>query len=217
MYRAKKLAVVLITFILVTASLEVDASAQALKALQRVPCIWYPVWFHEGKLIRPLIDSGSEINAITPAYAAELGFTARKTSIRAQKIDSSPLETHGIVSARFSLQNSLGKVWFCEETFLLADTSMEVVLRMLFLSLSNANVKFAELEKFTWRSYILAGALPITSWVELINKREFAKTVLDKNSETFVIYVSALELLTAMWIHPSRAPQVLDDPTLAAL
>ncbi len=51
--------------------------------------------------------------------------------------------------ARFSLQDSLGKVWFFEETFLLADTSMEVVLGMPFLSLSNADVEFAELGKLT--------------------------------------------------------------------
>ncbi len=101
--------------------------------------------------------------------------------------------------------------------FLLADTSMEVVLGMLFLSLSNTDVKFAELEKLIWRSYIVAEALPITSRVELIDKKEFAKAALDENSETFVVHVAAIELPTAMLIHPSRVPQVLDDPTLAAL
>ena len=39
LYWAKKLAIVLTTFMLVTASLKADASAQALKVLQRVPCI----------------------------------------------------------------------------------------------------------------------------------------------------------------------------------
>ncbi len=85
-----------------TASLEANASAQASKALQRVPCIRYPIRFQGGQPIRALIDSGSEVNAMTPAYAAELGFTARKTSVGAQKIDGSPLETYGMASARFS-------------------------------------------------------------------------------------------------------------------
>ncbi len=94
---------------------------------------------------------------------------------------------------------------------------MEVVQGMPFLSLSNADVEFAEQGKLTWRSYTAAEALPTTSRVKLIDKREFAKAVLDENSETFVVHVAALELPTAMPIHPFRAPQVLEDPTLAAL
>ncbi len=110
-----------------------------------------------------------------------------------------------MASARFLIQDSLGKVRFFEETFLLADTSIEVVLGMPFLSLSNVNVEFAELGKLTWRTYIVAEALPTTSRVELINKREFAKAALDENSETFVVHVSALE---ATRIHLFSAAQI---------
>ncbi len=39
---------------------------------------------------------------MTPAYAAKLGLTMRKTSVEAQKIDGSPLETHGMTAAKFS-------------------------------------------------------------------------------------------------------------------
>ena len=77
-----------------------------------------------------------------------------------------------------------------EETFLLADTSMEIVLGMPFLALGNTDVEFTGLEKLTWRSYTAAEALSTTNWVEFIDKKEFAKTALDKNSETFVIYVA---------------------------
>ncbi len=100
---------------------------------------------------------------------------------------------------------------------MLTDTSMEVVLGMPFLFFSNADVEFAEQEKLTWRSYTAAEALPTTSRVELINKRGFAKAALDGNSETLVVHVAALELSTAMPIHPSRVPQVLEGPILAAL
>ncbi len=86
---------------------------------------------------------------MTPAYVAELGLTTQKTSVRAQMIDGLPLETYGMASASFSLQDSLGRVRFFEETFLLVDTSMEVVLEMPFLSLSNADIEFAELGKLT--------------------------------------------------------------------
>ncbi len=111
---------------------------------------------------------------MTPAYTVELGLTAWKTSVGAQKIDGLPLETYGMASASFLLQNSLRRVRFFEETFLLADTSMEVVLGMPFLSLSNADVKFAEVGKLTWRLSTTVNALPTTSQIELIDKREFA-------------------------------------------
>lgn len=38
----------------------------------------------------------------------------------------------------------LGKVQFFEKTLLLANTSIEVVLKMLFLILLNADVEFVE-------------------------------------------------------------------------
>ena len=81
---------------------------------------------------------------------------------------------------------------------------MKIVLKMPFLALSNADVEFTELGKLTWRSYIAAEALPTTSQIELIDKREFARAGLDKNSKTFVIYVAVLEVLTTMLIHPSK-------------
>ncbi len=65
--------------------------------------------------------------------------------------------------------------------------------------------------------YIAVEALPITSRVKLIDKREFAKAAMDGNPETFVVYVAALEVPIAMLIHPSRAPQVQNNSTLAAL
>ncbi len=111
---------------------------------------------------------------MTLAYAARLGLTIQKTSVGAQKIASLPLETHGMTSARFSFQDSLGRVRFFEETFLLADTSMEVVLEMPFLALSNADFQFGAKE-LTWRSYITTKALPITSQVELIVKENLLK------------------------------------------
>ena len=45
-----------------------------------------------------------------------------------------------MVITRFSIQDKLGRARFFEKTFLLADTSMEVVLGMLFLTLSNADI-----------------------------------------------------------------------------
>ncbi len=103
--------------------------------------------------------------------------------------------------ARFSLQDSLGRVLFFDETFLLTDTNMEVVLELLFLALNNADFQF-NTKKLTWRSSTNVEALPTTSWVKLINKREFTKAALDENSKTFVVHVANLEVIT---IHLSQA------------
>ncbi len=81
---------------------------------------------------------------MTPVYTAKLGFATRKTNVDAEKIYGSALVTNEIVIAGFSLQNKLGKVQFFEETFLLADTSMEVVLGLPFRTLSDADIWFAE-------------------------------------------------------------------------
>lgn len=68
-----------------------------------------------------------------------------------------------------------------------------MILEISFFSFSNIDVDFVELGKLTWRSYNIAEALPTTSWVEFIDKKEFVKTALDENFKTFIVYVEALE------------------------
>ncbi len=111
--------------------------------------------------VKALIDSNSKVNVMTSAYATKLGFTIWKTSIGAKKIDGSLLETYSMVPASFLLQDSLGKVQFLEKTFLLTNISMEMILKIPFLSYNNTDVEFAELEKLIWRSYMAAEALSI--------------------------------------------------------
>ncbi len=66
---------------------------------------------------------------------------------------------------------------------------------MPFLSISNADVELIKKPgKLTWRFYTIAEALPTTSRVELVDKKEFAKAALDENSETFVVHVATLEV-----------------------
>ena len=116
-------------------------------ALDRVPCIRYPIWFKKSKVqVQALINSGSEVNAITPEYASKLGLKVRPTNVGAQKIDGFTLETFGIVLASFQVEDKLGRTRYFQETFLLADISVEMVLGMLFLTFSNANIQFAEKE-----------------------------------------------------------------------
>lgn len=92
--------------------------------MERVPCLRYPVRIRmDQDDTQALIDSGSEVNAMYPTYAAKLGLPVGKTDVGTQKIDKSHLETFRMVIAGFSLQDKLGQVRFFQETFLLADTS----------------------------------------------------------------------------------------------
>ena len=77
---------------------------------------------------------------MTPAFAAQLGLSIYLTGIDIQKIDCSALKTYDMAIAGFSIQDKLGGARFFKETFLLAYTSMEVVLRMFFLAFSNADI-----------------------------------------------------------------------------
>ena len=110
-----------------------------------------------------------------------------------------------MVKVRFSIQNKKNKIRFFEKAFLLANTSMKVVLWMSFLAFSNADIQFLT-ESFTWRSYSTAKALSTARWAEYINKHKFAKAALYKNSETFVVHVAVLKALKP-FVHLFRAPR----------
>lgn len=66
-----------------------------------------------------------------------------------------------------------------------------MVLGMPFLSFSNVDINF-DTKNLIWRLYTAAEALPTTSRIKLIDKKEFAKTALDENPETFVMHIAAL-------------------------
>lgn len=113
-----------------------------IEILQFIPCIYYPVLFRQ-KLVQVLINSGSEINVMSPVYIEKLGLWVRKTNISAQKINSITLIIHGMVVTNFSLKDKYGRDRFFEDIFLVANTSIEIVLDMPFFSLFNANIRFA--------------------------------------------------------------------------
>ena len=155
-----------------TSSSMTGASREALKVrvLDRVSYICYPVQFrkNKGKDILALLDSGSEVNAMSPAYAAHLSLKVRVTNVGAQKIEGFSPATYGMVIAAFQVVNKLGRSQFFQETFLLADISIEVVLGMPFFTFSNANVQFAEKE-LTWRTYTTEEAFLTTRQIEIID------------------------------------------------
>lgn len=81
-----------------------------LGALQNISYIWYLVQFKRNYNIKALLDSRSKINAMTLAYATELGLRPRATNVNIQEIDGSALEIYVMISASFSLQDRQKRV-----------------------------------------------------------------------------------------------------------
>ena len=82
------------------------ASPEALKG---VLYIKYSIQF-QAQQVEALINSGSEVNAMTPTFVANLGLSTQPTNDGAQKIDDSSLKTYGMTIAGFSIQDRLGKI-----------------------------------------------------------------------------------------------------------
>ena len=114
-----------------------------------------------------------------------------------------------MIIAGFQVEDKLGRARFFQESFLLAETSIKIVIGMLFFTLSNASMQFAE-KTLMWRSYTATEALPTTKRLELINKKEFAKIALDEKFETFVLHVVTLKApLVGIAIYLSPKAQIL--------
>ena len=114
------------------------------EALEHVSCIHYPVWFKKDKIqVQALVDSGCEVNAMHSSFVKQLGLPIQPTDVGAQKIDGTTLDTHEMVLTVFSVEDKANQIRFFEETFLVANISLEVVLGMLFLILSGADVDFS--------------------------------------------------------------------------
>ena len=181
--------------------------------LERVPCIHYSVQFKKDTSkaqIQALIDSGSEVNAIHLTFVKQLGLPIKPTDVGAQKIDRTTLDTYGMVVVAISVEDKANQVKFFEETFLVANVSPEVVLGMLFLTLSGADVDFSGRE-LRWRTYTTEEVLPTTRRVELVGKKEFAAAALDPEHETYVVHVASLSsapLVASLDVHPFRRPQI---------
>lgn len=77
---------------------------------------------------------------MSPTYAKNLRLFIRKINVGVQKNNRLLLRTNGIILASFSLEDYLRRSEFFKEIFLIADISIEVILEMSFLSLSDAEV-----------------------------------------------------------------------------
>ena len=94
------------------------------------------------------------------------------------------------------------------------NVSPKVVLGMLFLTLTGANVDFLG-RKLWWRTYSTEKALPTTKRVELVGKKEFVAVALDPEHETYIVHVGSVSCDVSpsssplkLDVHLSRRPQV---------
>ncbi len=108
-----------------------------------------------------------------------------------------------MVVSTFSVLNKDRRKKFFEESFLLADVKPKVVLRMPFLTMSNADVNF-QARDLQWRSYTTGDVLLTIRQVELIGKKEFAAAALDPEHEAFIVHVAALSVNLDDEVHPLR-------------
>ena len=106
----------------------------------------------------------------------------------------------------FQVEDKANRPRFFQEIFLVANTQFEVILRMLFLKISNADMSFSE-KTLTWKTYTTNKALPTTKRVQIIDKKDFVIATLDAKSETFVMHV-AFRKQEEMPVHSKKQAQV---------
>ena len=108
-----------------------------------------------------------------------------------------------IVVAAFTMIDKANWVKFFEETFLVANISPEVVLGMLFLTLSNVDVDFSGWE-LRWKTYTTKKALPTTKRVKLVDKKEFVAAMLDPEHKTYIVHVGSVNSVTSSSSSPLK-------------
>ena len=114
-----------------------------------------------------------------------------------------------MVVAAFLVTDKVNQVKFFEKIFLVANVSPEVVFRILFFTLSNADIDFLNW-KLRLKIYIIKEALSITRHIKLVGKKEF---VLDLKQKIFVVHVVShssviLPSFSLLNVHPFHKPQV---------
>ena len=83
---------------------------------------------------------------------------------------------------------------------------------MPFLTLSGADVDFFD-QELRWRTYTTQEAVPTTTRIELMGKKEFAAVARDLEHDTYVVHVGSASSIASpnsspLDIHPSRRPQI---------
>ncbi len=112
-----------------------------------------------------------------------------------------------MIASIFSVSDKDGRGRFFKKSFLLADIKPNIVLGILFLTISNADIDF-QAQDLQWRFYTIGDVILITKQVELIGKKEFVAVTLDQEYEVFVVHIVALSVDLGYEVYPSRRAQI---------
>ncbi len=75
--------------------------------------------------------------------------------------------------------------------FFLANTSIEVVLKMFFFTFISAYIRFAE-QDYIWKAQTAAKTMTSTKKTEIISKKKFTASAFEKNNKAFVMLVATV-------------------------
>lgn len=78
---------------------------------------------------------------------------------------------------------------------------MEIILGMLFLTFSNIDIQFAKKE-LVWKTYFATEVLLTTKRMKPIDRKNFAKAILNMDVKAFIVYMSFFNL-GSMTIDPA--------------
>ena len=103
----------------------------------------YLVFYKLQESNQGLPNSRGEINAMIQAFAFQLGFKILKiVNVGTQKIDDITLKTEEIIVSIFSILNKDSRERFFEKSFLLANVKPNIIFRVPFLIINNADIDF---------------------------------------------------------------------------
>lgn len=185
---------------IIWASKNASSQVQERSEVQRVAYIHYLIQFG-GFQVQALIDLTSKVIVIQLSFVKNLGLHICKMNVRIDKIDSSKLETWGmiIVLVQIDAKNNLSR--FYRKIFLLANISRNIAFGIFFLNLSNFEINFTNV-KPKKRLYITAEIFLTIRQVELVRMKEVASTVLNPKDEILLVYVTFLVILDTSEVYP---------------
>ena len=76
------------------------------------------------------------------AFTRQLGLKTQKSSIGAQKINSTTLKTYEMIVFIFFILDKDNRERFFKKSFILTDIKLDIVLRIFFLIINNTNIDF---------------------------------------------------------------------------
>lgn len=117
---------------------EFNKYTELISELQLVLCIYYLVQFKE-KSVQAFIDLSNKVNVMSPIFAKKPSLWVSRTEFGIQKIYDPTFKIFEIIIVSFSIDNKVGNLRFFEKTFLITDINIDMVLEMLFLTISNTN------------------------------------------------------------------------------